>query len=357
MDQSMSASTAAPPAGFTAAGLTIASRSPGAGQNGPSVRQTIHSSGRIYVAYFNWTSFVNSNATSDIVVCRDDNWGQGATPYTALKDPVPPAGDGLAGIRVARGVTIPWRNSSFLGQERVGSHLAIVVDPNNQDIVYVAWCDFPNGNAPYTIHLRKSTNGGLTWSGDLRAVANGINPGLAINSSGSVGFLYQTLTTNGTRWETHIEISTNGFATVPAPTVLATVPSNVPVATFHPYLGDYIYLTAVGTAFYGVFCANNTPDNANFPNGVKYQRNANFATKQLLNVDNVTPVPISIDPFFFSVTTLIHPIIPIQPIKVIQPIITIQPVIAINPVHPIVPIDPINPVQPIDPVKGAEEKK
>ena len=31
------------------------------------------------------------------------------------------------------------------------------------------------------------------------------------------------------------------------------------------------------------------------------QRNANFATRTLLNVDNQTPVAISIDPFFFRV--------------------------------------------------------
>jgi hypothetical protein len=63
--------------------------------------------------------------------------------------------------------------------------------------------------------------------------------------------------------------------TVPAPIVLAKVPSNAPAATFLPYLGDYIYLTAsrstfrsadcarhacgaVGSNFYGVFSANNT---------------------------------------------------------------------------------------------------
>ena len=58
---------------------------------------------------------------------------------------------------------------------------------------------------------------------------------------------------------------------------------------------------AVGRSFYGIFSANNTPDNANFPNGVKFQRNANFTTKTLLATDNVTPVAISIDPFFFKV--------------------------------------------------------
>src|SRR5262249_36596057 len=113
IDQSQNAATAPPPAGFTASGLTIASRSAAAGQDGPSIRTTIHSSGRIYAAYFNWTNFSASQMiTSDVVVCRDDSWGQGGSPYQALID----SGDHLAGIRVASAVSIPWRNSSFLGQ-------------------------------------------------------------------------------------------------------------------------------------------------------------------------------------------------------------------------------------------------
>ena len=53
--------------------------------------------------------------------------------------------------------------------------------------------------------------------------------------------------------------------------------------------------------FYGVFCANNTPDLANFPHGVHYQRNANFSTKTLLDVTGTIAVPISIDPFFVHI--------------------------------------------------------
>lgn len=34
---------------------------------------------------------------------------------------------------------------------------------------------------------------------------------------------------------------------------------------------------------------------------MSYQRNANFTTNTLLNVDNATPVAVSIDPFFFRV--------------------------------------------------------
>jgi hypothetical protein len=58
----------------------------------------------------------------------------------------------------------------------------------------------------------------------------------------------------------------------------------------------------VGLTFCGVFCANNTPDPANFPSSVRYQRKANFATQTLLALDGITPVPPSIDPFFFRVS-------------------------------------------------------
>jgi hypothetical protein len=306
IDQSLDAATAAPPAGFSSGGITIASRKPAGGQDGPSIRPVIHPSGRIYVAYFNWTNFSSSSIiTADVVVCRDDNWASGGSPYTALVDP----GDHLAGVRVVTSVTIPWENKSFLGQERVGSHLSIAVDPNDSNSVYLAWADFPNGQSPYTIHLRHSADGGATWSADLRTVSNGINPALAVNAEGSVGFLYQTLTTitsptgsTSTNWNTQIEISTNGFSTTPTPIVLATVPSDTPTFVFLPYLGDYIYLSALGNTFYGVFSANNTPNMANFPNGVTFQRNADFTTHQLLDVDNKTVVAVSIDPFFFTVS-------------------------------------------------------
>ncbi|MBV9603277.1 MAG: carboxypeptidase regulatory-like domain-containing protein [Chloroflexi bacterium] len=86
--------------------------------------------------------------------------------------------------------------------------------------------------------------------------------------------------------------------------VLANTPAASPARTFHPYLGDYLYMMAVGSSFHGIFSANNTPDTGNFPSGIAYQRNANFATHTLLNVDDATPVPISIDPFFFTVTDL-----------------------------------------------------
>jgi hypothetical protein len=348
IDQSLNAASAGPPAGFGP--ITLENTSPAGGQDAPSIRQTIHSSGMIYVAYMSWTGDTSRN----VVVRRDNNWGQSGKPYTWL-------GTGGNGVKVVTGVTIPFENSPFLGQERIGSHLSIAVDPNSNNVVYLAWADFPNGVAPYTIHLRQSTDAGVTWSSDLRAIANGINPAIAVNSQSHVGFLYQTLT-NGDTWETHIEISQNEFATAPTPNVLASVPSNTPAHTFLPYLGDYIYLTSVGTVFYGVFSANNTPDLANFPNGVTYQRNADFTTKILLDVDNKTPVAVSIDPFFFSVTESVFPIfpispilpvfpLPVQPVAPVQPITPIFPVKPIAPIHPITPVAPIKPVAPITPIK------
>jgi hypothetical protein len=129
------------------------------------------------------------------------------------------------------------------------------------------------------------------------------NPSLAINSRGRVGFLYQKLTGTAPnqRWETHLERTDDAFATH-IDLVLHHAPDNVRDASGAGPLGDYNQLLAVGQDFYGVFSGNNTPDRANFPHGVKYQRNADFTTRKLLAVDNMTEVDPSIDPFYFKVS-------------------------------------------------------
>lgn len=294
IDLSQNAASASPPAP-----QGICSRTPGS-QNGPPTRPVAHPDGTVYAAYIDWQQayFGNGNYTSDVVVCRDDNWGQGGTPFTALVDP----NDGKAGYRVGHNVTTPWQNGvNFIGQERGGNHVAIAVDPKDSSTVYLAWGDYPSGNPPFTVHLQRSTTRGTSWSGDLRTIDNCINPALAVDEKGRVGFLYQTLTHSGATWETHVEISHDGFLGEWSTHVLSSTPSNAPARTFYPYLGDYVRLQTVGSTFYGVFCANNTPDHANFPSGVTFQRNANFATHTLLNFDDITPVNISIDPFFFKI--------------------------------------------------------
>jgi hypothetical protein len=124
---------------------------------------------------------------------------------------------------------------------------------------------------------------------------------VAVDARGRVGFLYQQVVglDGAQRWHTVLELSDDGFATTTS-RVLANTPADTPGKSFDPYLGDYLSMMAVGRTFYGIFTANNTPDHANFPQGVSYQRNADFAAHRLLGNDGKTTVEISIDPFFFS---------------------------------------------------------
>jgi hypothetical protein len=281
---SLNAATGAAPSGFGPA-VDIEAR---AGSDRPSVRSAVHRAGVVYA------TFIGVRAGgSDIVVVRDDNGGSGG--WAALVDP----GDGVAGRRVATGVTVP-PVGTLLGSVRVSSRIAIAVDPRNRRRVYLAWCD---GTPPnFRLHLRRSDDGGSTWVGDLRNINQVTNPGLAVNIRGTVGLLYQRLTNpaGGNRWETHLEISDDRFATVRADMVLANVPDQG--GTFQPTIGDYANLVAVGKDFHGAFCGFNQPVAANFPSGISYLRNADFANQRLLGNDGVTVRASSIDPFyvFFS---------------------------------------------------------
>jgi hypothetical protein len=260
-------------------------------RDGFQTRPAVHPNGIVYAIYYNRLS----DGSSDVVIVRDDNWGSGATPFNTLVD----AGDGMQGVRIVTGVNNPFL-SLYLGQQRIGGDLSIAVDPNDSTTVYVCWGDQQGGT--YTLYVRKSTDSGVSWSGNIRTIANATNPALAINSEGRLGLLYQQVTglAPDQRWETTLELTNNDFAASKA-YVLANTPAASPAAVFDPYIGDYLYMMAVGTSFYGIFSANNTPDLANFPNGVSYQRNADFTTKTLFANDGVTTVPVSIDPFFFRV--------------------------------------------------------
>jgi hypothetical protein len=274
-------------------------------RNGPQVRPAVHNDGTVYAAFYSWKTWAdpgdgNGLVTSDVVIVRDDNWGQSANPYGSLID----SGDGQAGQRIAIGVRIQFYGR--LGQERVGGELAVAVDPKNSSIVYVAWAEveFGGGGPGIDInwlHLHKSIDRGQTWShSGLLPVRNGKNPGIAINDKGQIGFLYQQLKGphNNQKWETHLAFSADDINWNHM--VLATVPAATPLRQFFPYIGDYANIMAVGDNFYGVFCANNFPSLANFPQGVHYQRNHNFITKKLFAQDGHTEVAPSIDPFFFK---------------------------------------------------------
>jgi hypothetical protein len=274
-------------------------------QNGPQVRPACHADGTVYLAYMGWRASTGNwkantlVVTADLVVVRDDKGGNSTKPFQHLLDP----GDSLPGRRIVQGITFPFHSSErgVPGQQRLGGDVAIAVDPTNSSVVYIAWSDLRAG--VYTMHVRRSTDRGAAWSStDLLTSARGVNPALAINNVGKVGLLYQQLTGPGSmlEWVTHFQRTSDGTSWNDL--TLSKAPANRPVALFSPYLGDYDFLLSVGKDFYGIFSANNSPDISHFPNGVIYQRNANFDTRTLLDVDNTTPVPVSIDPFFFKVT-------------------------------------------------------
>jgi hypothetical protein len=227
---------------------------------------------------------------------RDDNGGDGSQPFTALTDP----SDHLPGRLVAKGVTFVW--GATLGNQRTGGDIAIAVDPTDSRTVYVAWAAL-DGGGNYTLHVRRSTDGGATWSAnDVRTKALAINPALAVNAHGKVCFLYQQLRGTGAnrRWVTAIDRSPDGGATWQI-NELANVPATTPSPQFQPYIGDYAGLTSAGNDFFGIFSANNSPDRTRFPSGVTYQRNHDFGTRRLFDVDGTTQVAVSVDPFFFKV--------------------------------------------------------
>src|SRR5579859_7988987 len=160
----------------------------GAGQDGPSIRPAISGDGQtVYAAFLGWRDATAAgNITADVVVVRDDNGGTGAHPFTALVD----SGDGRPGVRVVRGIRFDF--NGFLGQERVGGDVAIAVDPTDAATVYVAYADLQGST--YTLHVRRSTDSGATWSpADLLTIPGATNPALAVNSNRKLGFLYQQL--------------------------------------------------------------------------------------------------------------------------------------------------------------------
>ncbi|MEU4291753.1 hypothetical protein AB0E63_26295 [Kribbella sp. NPDC026596] len=281
---SLDAATAAPPAGFGAP-VDVEAR---AGGDRPSVRGGVHRSGVVYGLFIGVRP-----AGSDIVVVRDDNWGSGG--WTSLVEP----GDAAAGRRVAGPVTVP-PVGTLLGSVRVSSRIAIAVDPRESRRVYVAWCDGAVTQAsPFRLHLRRSDDGGANWTGDLFPPIDHVtNPGLAVSVRGTVGLLYQRLETPaaGSRWETHLVLSDDHFATIRADMVVANLRDLG--GTFQPTIGDYANLIAVGKDFHGAFCGYNQPVAADFPGNITYLRNADWANQRLLDTDGITVIGNSIDPFY-----------------------------------------------------------
>jgi hypothetical protein len=288
VDLSVNAGTGSAPAGFAPAGVEKRTT---ASQDGPSVRCASAPDGRVYGAFLGWRSG-SSTFVSDVVVVRDDAGGSGSTKFGSLV-----GSDGLAGVKAATGQNMTF--NSTLGSNRAGSSLSIAVDPTDSLTVYVAWGEDGSGGG-WTLHLRRSTDGGVTWSGDLRTIVGATNPAIAINSNGTVGFFYQKLVSG--KWSNQADFAPkNDPFTSPTTIVLATLPDNSTGTCGQPTIGDYSGMMAVGTDFYGVFSGSNAPITANFPHGVTFQRNANWSTGQLLSSSGST-VSTSIDPYFFQIS-------------------------------------------------------
>ncbi|HKN28668.1 MAG TPA: hypothetical protein VJY34_12590 [Roseiarcus sp.] len=279
-----------------------------AGQNGPQVRPSVHSDGTVYAAFYGWRSQAGDwpsntlRVTADAVVVRDDSWGRGPQPFEALTDPA----DGVVGRRVAQNLGFAFNQTGLPenGQQRLGGALSIAVDPRPtmSSTVYLAW-GADDSDSNFAVDVRVSRDRGVTWSpSSLLPLSRATNAALAVNSNGIVGLLYQQLVGSGVgmRWETHFRRSSD--TTTWSDLVVASAPAGGPAKDFDPYLGDYCHVLAVGEDFYGVFSSANTPDPANFPNGVTYQRNADFTTRKLFGLDGTTQVRASIDPFFFKIT-------------------------------------------------------
>ncbi|MEJ7809757.1 MAG: hypothetical protein WKG32_04995 [Gemmatimonadaceae bacterium] len=287
----VAAATAAAPAGFRETPLGLR-RGP---FSLPPTRMAIHPDGTVYAAFMHCTRAFGdgNNMEFEVVVRRDDSWGDNVNAFAALAEP----GQITPGVRASAANFARFNDT--IGQERVGADLAIAVDPNDSSTVYLAFCDRSGGvsGTDWRLSVLLSNDRGNRWSvvHDIGPTAK--NPALAVSAEGRVGLAYQEFT--GGRWVTRLELTRDAWATAPETKVLHQAPANVPARSFFPYIGDYIRLLAVGNDFYGVFSGNNTPDLANFPNGVSYQRSANFVTRVLLNVDGITPVTPSIDPFFF----------------------------------------------------------
>ncbi|HXY52648.1 MAG TPA: hypothetical protein VEI01_24600 [Terriglobales bacterium] len=260
--------------------------------NGYEVRPTVHSDGTAYVAYKGWRSYNGTTVITDIVVERDDSWGSGG--FIDLTDP----SDGKPGRLVATNVRI--KDPQSLDGQRLDNDLSLCVDPSNSNTVYLVWGD--NSGENYTLRVRRSLDRGACWSSDLLTVGNANLAGLAINSDGRVGFVYQQLVSG--QWETHFRRTTDATGENWDDIILART------ATTTDSVADYSRVISVGKDFYGVFPAWNTPDPANFPatpatasnpNGAKFLRGTTSSPPWQLLGASGQPVAESVDPFFYLV--------------------------------------------------------
>lgn len=301
LDQSLDAAIAMP----TVTQIRIDAGMP-VGRDNYQVRTVAHPDGHVYGAFYRRTGSITGGYNVDVVVVRDDDWGKGMNPFRDLLDSTTM----VAGQHVASNIPVSdtMGSSTALGREWWGGDLYLSVDPNNAARVYISYSDSQSG-AARTIHLRRSTDFGQTWSADLLTIASAKNAAIAINSHGTIAYLYQRLagTSPNLRWETRLRRSTDDGATW-NDELLADFPAEgTGSPTGSRIIGDYLNMVAVGKHFYGVFSSYNDQVSATFPAGITWLRNRapnGDPMPRLLGVDGVTTVTPSIDPFFFRTTEI-----------------------------------------------------
>src|SRR5262249_40464304 len=154
---------------------------------------------KVYAVFNRVISFDGNKRKGAVVIVRDDEGGNsGAAAFKALRDE-----NGVPGFPVVKERTFLHDGDDFLnggkhyeahlGNDRLGGDLAIAVDPQNAEKVYLVWSqvldDQPDQPA---LLVSRSTNGGQQWSDPpLHTIRNAKNPGLAINNKGTLAFLYQ----------------------------------------------------------------------------------------------------------------------------------------------------------------------
>jgi len=277
------------------------------GRDNYQVRTISAADGHVYGAFYRRKGNIAGGYNADVVVVRDDNWGQTMPPMRNLVD----TATTVAGQNVVASTQVSDTagSSVALGNDWWGGDLYLSIDQSAPSRVYISYSDSVTGH-PRTIHLRRSTDFGQSWGSDLLTIESAKNAAIAVNSVGKIGYLYQQLTGTGPniRWETHLRRSTNGSTWDDV--TIADFPAAGPNApTGSRIIGDYLNMVAVGKDFYGVFTSFNDLANANFPVGVSYLRNRTplgAPSPHLLGNDGVTTVTPSIDPFFFFVSESGH---------------------------------------------------
>jgi hypothetical protein len=201
-----------------------------------------------------------------------------------------------------------------LGFERVGSDLAIAVDPRNANHVYVAYVSVdPRTAQNLTVHVAESTNGGTTFNEVFNTNIFGVQaaqPAIAVDAKGDVGLLFNFFQ-SGNILGTAFTFTPNDFATTPT-SILAEFLNGHPAPQFNPYLGDFNDLTSLGNTFFGGFASTNLADAINgfFPQGVTFQRSFSGTVNTpsfALNDGMGHSVAGSIDPYFFRFNVVPEP--------------------------------------------------